>query len=137
MFCYCGNCVKMKLVQESVCCRSIKSPVLSEDGGCVTENPHIRKFLDKDVLEVNLRSVWAMGCADTETSDISNRNLRYSAYRSIHLFLKKKKLVGKSFRQALPSCVVSFVRNTYPDPDASYTGFIQNSPVFTRKRRLK
>ena len=63
----------MKLLQESKCCRSLKAPIISEDVGCVTENPQIRKFLDKDVLEVNLRSVWAMGCADTETSDISNR----------------------------------------------------------------
>ena len=65
----------MKLQQESVCCRSLKlkAPIIYADVSCVTENPHIRKFLDKDVLEVNLRSVWAMGCADTETSDISNR----------------------------------------------------------------
>ena len=83
VFCSCGNCVKMKLRQESTCCRSLKSPIISEDGSCVTENPHIRKFLDKDVLEVNLRSVWAMGCEDTETSDISNR---YNAKKGYYIF---------------------------------------------------
>jgi hypothetical protein len=64
------------------------------------------------------------------------RNLRYSAYRSTYLWLKKKKTKGKSFREALPSCVVNYIRNLYPDN--LYTGFIATkSPVFTRKKLKK
>ena len=40
---------------------------------CILDHPFILKFLDRDVLEVNLRSVWAMGCDDTETTDINNK----------------------------------------------------------------
>ena len=64
------------------------------------------------------------------------RNLRYSAYRSIYLWLKKKKTKRKSFREALPSCIVNYIRHLYPDN--LYTGFIANkSPVFTRKKVRK
>ena len=45
--------------------------------------------------------------------------------------LSTKKKCG---RIPLPSCLVSFVRALYPDIDHQYTGFVQRSPVFKRKR---
>ena len=63
------------------------------------------------------------------------RNLRYSAYRSIYLWLIKKRNKKKSFRKALPSCVVTYIRQLYPD--TTYRGFLPatKSPIFKNKRR--
>ena len=85
------------------------------------------------MLEVNLKLIWSCGVYETKDQTISNRNMRYSAYRSLNLWLNTKK---KSGRVSLPSCIVNFVRDTYPDVNNEYTGYIK-SPIFTKKRLKK
>merc|ERR1712098_225079 len=93
-------------------------------GMCVLDHEDFKILTHKVALEANLKSVWNAGINDTANQDISNVNLRYAAYRSLFGWLCKGKQ-RKSLRSSLPSCVVSKVREMYPDPDAIYTGFRQ------------
>ena len=77
------------------------------------------------------QQIWKIGSNNNnsfflEISCYIDRNFRFAAYRSLFFWLYKKK--GKKageFRSALPSCLVSLVRQKYPEDDQnSYTGFI-------------
>ena len=102
-------------------------------GECICSHEDFLKLLDPFVLQVNLKIIWSCGVYETETKEASNNNLRYSAYRSLHAWLDNNKKIGG--RKALPSCIVSYVKLKYPDPDGQYTGFVPSSPVFKRKTR--
>ena len=116
-YCSCTNCCKMDTVEESSCCHSKKKLM---PGACITDDETFNLLLNPTVLEVNLRSVWSAGVIDTKDKEINNENLRYSAYRSIYLWLNKRRKFKKG-RFPLPSCVVAAVRKKYPSN--LYKGF--------------
>jgi hypothetical protein len=101
-------------------------------GECICLHEDFLKLLDPFVLQINLKIIWSCGVYETETKEASNNNLRYSAYRSLNAWLGNKKMGG---RKPLPSCVTSYVKLKYPDPEGQYTGFVASSPVFKRKAR--
>ena len=84
-------------------------------------------------LKINLFQISKeMFLSGTNSKYFLSRNLRYSAYRSIHIWLNKGEK-SKSGRYALPSCAVNNVRAKFPS--LSYTGFQKKSPVFKKCRR--
>ncbi|KAG8553877.1 hypothetical protein GDO81_003586, partial [Engystomops pustulosus] len=51
----------------------------------------------------------------------ANRSLRYAANRSYTAWVHGH--LGKHYRIPIPSCVVSKIRNSYPEQSGQYTGF--------------
>ena len=49
------------------------------------------------------------------------RTYRYAAYRQFTMWIYGH--LGRHIRQVVPSCVVSFIRQFYPEPSGVYTGF--------------
>eukprot|EP00092_Neocalanus_flemingeri_P031343 GFUD01034041.1.p1 GENE.GFUD01034041.1~~GFUD01034041.1.p1 ORF type:complete len:198 (+),score=29.67 GFUD01034041.1:42-635(+) len=133
-FCKCTKCTVMPTREENVCCKNKRFSVSMPDSSCVTEHEDFDKIVNKTVLTINLKTVWNTGLVDTNDTDISNRNLRYSAYRSLCIWLRNGKR-KKSYRSSLPSCVVTSVRQLYPD--ATYTGYRLRSPVLQKKMNPK
>ena len=54
-------------------------------GHCITEHMDFKKIIDRTVLEVNLKLLWSCG-EETGDGELFNANLRYSAYRSLHVW---------------------------------------------------
>eukprot|EP00092_Neocalanus_flemingeri_P088699 GFUD01112109.1.p1 GENE.GFUD01112109.1~~GFUD01112109.1.p1 ORF type:complete len:106 (-),score=29.66 GFUD01112109.1:18-335(-) len=94
--------------------------------GCFADDEFINMLLHPVMLEVSLRNIW---CSDKDSLPVSsstlcNRNLRYSAYRSIFFFLFRRNERKKNYRTALPSCLVDEVRRRYPEDSVNkYVGF--------------
>ena len=51
-----------------------------------------------------------------------HRSYRYAAYRQLSWFTYTK--LGRYVRRIIPSCVVNIIRQTFPEPDGSYTNFV-------------
>ena len=68
------------------------------------------------------------------TESLYSRNLRYSAYRSLHIWLNRGKKKTKTGRYPIPSCAVNAVRLMFPSTE--YTGFQRKSPVFKKSRKM-
>ena len=49
----------------------------------------------------------------------SNRNMRFGAYYGMSLFLN-----GHSKRKPLPACLMKNIRETFPDNNGAYQGFL-------------
>ena len=100
---------------------------------CITEHPLVPQILSKEMLTINILTLWD---ATRSSSEINNRNLRFAAYRSLFFWLYKKKgKKGRQFRSALPACLVNLVRQTFPEEDQkAYTGFIP-TPLSALKRK--
>ena len=129
-FCTCGHCQIMPTRPENICCSDKKFLIKMPKGVCVISHEDFGKIINKTVLTLRLKSLWSSGVFETDTQELCNENLRYSGYRSLFLWLLKE-----GSRSSLPSCVVKTLRNTYPDPNETYTGFVPKSPVFKRSKR--
>ena len=53
---------------------------------------------------------------------LPNNTLRYGSYRMITNWIHGK--LGWKNRKVLPSCIVKYIRRTYPDENEDYTGFM-------------
>lgn len=114
-WCKCSRCTQMPTEEEQVCCRTKVGPCI-----LVTAASDIRTVvLDRRVLAaaVNCRNdLFAL------RDDInSHRTLRHTAYRQYVLW--KFGRLGAGNRVVIPSCVVTKIRNNYPEPSGIYTGF--------------
>jgi hypothetical protein len=54
-------------------------------------------------------------------SNMENRNYRYHAYRNYIDFMHG--YLGKRNRRVIPACVVSLIRQKWPDPHGNYIGY--------------
>ena len=132
------------LLKGKICFMIFHSPMPHfSDMKCICDHPLVSSILNKEILRIQLLTLW-----DTTRSsaDINNRclpcfyffsfnytelvlrNLRFSSYRSIYFWIYGKKNPTKKFRLALPSCLVSLVREMYPEDTGVYTGFINKLP---------
>merc|ERR1719154_267069 len=87
-FCKCNNCIMMESEVENVCCKANKFCVKMPDSICVTEHEDFLTIINKTVLTINLKTIWNSGVIDTDSTDITNKNLRYSAYRSLFIWIR-------------------------------------------------
>ena len=105
-------------------------------GVCLSSHSDFAKLIDDLVLEINLKLIWSCGVFETETQDLNFVNYRYAAYCALDMWLGGKKKMGRGVgRSPLPSCLVSAVREKYPDEDEHYTGFLDKSPVFKKRKK--
>ena len=112
------------------------------DLDCLCSHPLVTSILDKEILRIQLLTLWD---STRSSADISNkyagvlvfnnllatylyRNLRFSSYRSLYFWIHGKKNPSREFRSALPSCLVSLVKQSYPEADGVYTGFVRKLP---------
>eukprot|EP00092_Neocalanus_flemingeri_P094459 GFUD01120132.1.p1 GENE.GFUD01120132.1~~GFUD01120132.1.p1 ORF type:complete len:192 (+),score=18.51 GFUD01120132.1:45-620(+) len=124
-FCQCEKCILMAAEAENICCKARKFCIAMPESKCVTEHEDFKTIINKTVLTINLKTIWNTGAIDTDDTEISHKNLRYSAYRSLFIWLRNGKRKN--------SCVVNSVRQLYPD--VAYTGFCERSPVYKKARK--
>ncbi|XP_043920440.1 uncharacterized protein LOC122796034 [Protopterus annectens] len=112
-WCVCTNCRVMPTEVESVCCSYDPQDcisVLQEMQECV---------LPRSVLQIAhayRTSVFGL----PQEADENKRN-RHTAYRQFTLWRYGR--LGSRVRRPIPSCCIWRIRDKYPDPQGSYTGF--------------
>ena len=112
-WCKCGICIAMPDPDENKCCNRVI---------CVTSYQIFRKIcVDRDVLRLQ---ILARCDLRAEPMEFTTNSLRKAAYQQYAL-LKYGKL-GRLNRRILPSCVVTMIRKSYPDPNDQYMGFKPN-----------
>ena len=128
-WCTCGLCERMP-TEESICCN--ESYTIHKHRGdyqCITsvglfkelvlnkEGLLYSRFLHSRCMDEEKRSKYLQ-------TELDNRKLRYLAYKSFINMLSCNEL-GRQIRYVLPACVVSAVRNVFPNTDGQpYTGYV-------------
>lgn len=123
--CMCGKCGTMSAAEQKCCSRYRKLQTVLGDTGkrCVTDVDYFATVcLDTHVLYAALITI-AEYQADTtpQYGSLSNKSFRHAAYvQYVRLFYGR---LGANRRLILPACVVTKVRNTFPETDGIYVGF--------------
>jgi len=113
-WCHCGHCRQMPRPEEQLCCRRTH-------GNCLLETAA------RDINDVVLRrSVILVAVRDMNdvfayNNQPANDNFRHAAYRQFVLWRYER--LGSGNRVVIPSCVVWAIRDRFPSPDGTYTGF--------------
>ena len=55
--------------------------------GCIVNHKDFPTIINRQVLEINLKVLWSNGIVNTDEEEINENNLRYSAYRSLNVWL--------------------------------------------------
>ncbi|XP_043927723.1 P2X purinoceptor 7-like [Protopterus annectens] len=116
-WCVCNNCQVMPTEVESVCCSYELQDcisVLQEMQECV---------LPRSVLQVAHAYRSAVFGLPQEADE--NKRNRHTAYRQFTLWRYGR--LGSRVRRPIPSSCVWHIRDKYPDPQGSYTGFHPSS----------
>jgi hypothetical protein len=79
----------------------------------------MQKIVDPFVLNL-ARKLRKDILVSAEEVDI-HKNMRHTTYRQFVLWLCGR--LGPGNRQVIPSCCVQRIREAYPDPNGSYTGY--------------
>ncbi|XP_068122633.1 P2X purinoceptor 7-like isoform X2 [Hyperolius riggenbachi] len=122
-WCKCGNCMQMPTLRESQCCNQIEAicQKFKEDITCVTQIPYFSNtFVNTEAVENFFR--FHPNVTEHPDERLYNRKLRQTAYRAFTVWLYG--YLGKRRKRAIPSCVVKRIRETFPDPEHLYKGFI-------------
>jgi len=146
--CVCGKCLKMNKAEEQHCCRYDLNCVSILDQAALTGFDKSERTVTNEVVichsKVQLSCIteldeFATVCLAPATlrmvlEDLSEReeserpditippeSYRYAAYRTFTKWARRRG--RKGHRHVIPSCVVTSIRKTYPDPNHVYTGF--------------
>ena len=127
-WCKCDNCSLMASEIENYCCNDSGAVVEildSDQANCIVECQKFKDFTEnRNVLELLAYAGSNQKLARDKDNNVKDEGLRYACYRS-YLHMIKIYGTGKAQRVVLPSCVVTKVRELYPDPSGLYTGFKQ------------
>ena len=126
--CHCGDNCGPPVDSYSVTCCNV--------AGCITTKPAFLKITDKEVLEM---MIMKESVETQENLVVSNKTLRYMAYRAVFYHLKTKEKgvnwnnpslkIEKGDRIPLHLCIVTKIRSMYPEIDSTqYTGFKRKLP---------
>ncbi|XP_071970653.1 uncharacterized protein [Engystomops pustulosus] len=118
-WCRCSCCRLMPVPWESLCCREL-SPMEVPSGShqCITQYSQFEKrVLDRDWLVALLQ--FSTDLTNAEFLEHERRHLRMAAYRSF--LVQTHGPQDKGQRLPIPSCVISAIREKFPDPNMEYT----------------
>lgn len=127
-FCECGNCVDSN-AKEAVCCtsRDELQELITQPHHCITET-----YLFEGLLSQGLeytRFIHASSIKDPKkrnnylNTPLTDSLKRHLLYRNFVIMANRGHPLGKNNRVVIPSCVVSKIRDKYPEEDNSYHGF--------------
>ena len=131
-WCSCENCTITSSEIEAVCCndRPEIMELLPEPGHCVTHLDFFRQQLMSDdsltyrlILASTIKSETAR--QQYLSKEFTNRLKRHLAYRTYLIIVNNSCPLGRYNRVVIPRCVVSKIREKYPEvSDSLYTGFL-------------
>ncbi|XP_064467678.1 P2X purinoceptor 7-like [Ornithodoros turicata] len=118
-WCACGNCSAMPMAREEVCCTSIAEVRRRCPDGCIVDHSDFQTLcLTTVVMEV--MGIEYKKCGLLLGKE-PNEIWRHIAYRNFASWIWGP--LPEEDRRVLPSCVVMAIRNNFPSPSGSYTGF--------------
>ncbi|XP_053569488.1 uncharacterized protein LOC128659927 [Bombina bombina] len=119
-WCVCGNCQAMPTTRESICCRDVENiySKIPDGSSCICEDPYVSISLTSRQYLVQVYRLLAS--YKKIPNNPNERDLRKISYRSFTIFAHG--YLGLRNRKAIPSCVVSTIRNAFPAPDRMYVG---------------
>ncbi|XP_056419591.1 uncharacterized protein LOC130361053 [Hyla sarda] len=120
-WCKCRKCNLMTSVVESICCTEYAQVnSFCEEYECATLHPDFTTcILTKRCLKINM--VFVNGITERQLHKDENRQYRWTAYKAFTVMIYG--FLGGKNRVPIPSCVINKIRKTFPDVDATYTGF--------------
>ncbi|XP_043918790.1 P2X purinoceptor 7-like [Protopterus annectens] len=130
-WCTCEKCVLMNTPQECYCCVSshrarakIAQLELAVQPVCITDHTDFEMAcLTPLVLELILRSMHYV-TRRSRSIQWTNRLYRVVAYRAYVLWIFENRRLGRGNRVVIPACVVSRIRQKFPEDDNEYVGFL-------------
>lgn len=116
-WCRCAHCREMPTDVEKKCC-------LHTPENCISTVPHFEAYIIQTGVLRLARRLWNEFRAVYDEPDLGedNRQFRHAAYRQYVAW--RHGSLGAGRRVVIPSCVVWRIRDTFPDPTETYTGFI-------------
>nr|XP_054761146.1 uncharacterized protein LOC129267461 [Lytechinus pictus] len=118
-WCSCRNCPEMQTDVESLCCRELNRCRKIQTNGCIIDSKEFKVLcLDKP----SLRAFLSFRSKDHQIpGDMGNKSYRFAAFRIWSDYLHG--YMGKGVRWPLPACVVTRVRQEFPNKTGVYDGF--------------
>uniref|UniRef100_A0A803JMB7 Uncharacterized LOC116408826 n=2 Tax=Xenopus tropicalis TaxID=8364 RepID=A0A803JMB7_XENTR len=129
-WCECGTCASMPTEIESLCC--FEEPRIHNNipdtAFCITDHDDFNgKCLDPVNVAHYYRLINVKKRKNPKHS-VYQRGLRKAAYRSFTAWMYG--YLGGNNRKPIPSCVVNKIRESFPDPNGRYTGFLYPHDYF-------
>ena len=121
-WCKCRKCPPMSTDKESVCCRELdEAHSKIGDHSCITCNSSFERVcLDSEVLQTALVAMRDVRFEDYQ-NPIPQRTFRLAAYRQFTWWIHTR--LGRSVRRIIPACVVTSIRQHYPEESGVHTEF--------------
>uniref|UniRef100_A0A914Z1L7 P2X purinoreceptor 7 intracellular domain-containing protein n=1 Tax=Panagrolaimus superbus TaxID=310955 RepID=A0A914Z1L7_9BILA len=134
-YCSCANCRPMKQPAEAFCCKEIGRSTTSwainfnkfMASGCICQDNRIKSVVGNKIeLDIFIDTVKGLSNPENEDVELMGRNYRFALYKKLTIMIHG--YIGAKQRMPLPSCLVAFVRATYPEEDEEdYCGFLDAS----------
>lgn len=123
------RCVAMPLQLENRCCRTedLSNTHIPDFNSttCITETDIMKVILSPEHIQADWmydqRYLGKRG-QSIMFHNMTLKNYRYHAYRCYIFYIYG--LLGRYNRKVIPSCVVNFIRQKWPDPMNNYVGFL-------------
>lgn len=116
-WCVCRNCRNMPTLLEQKCCQQ-------QPQNCISLLPHFEVYILQEGALRLARRIWNDLRAEVDGQEMgeSNRQFCYMAYRTFVVW--QYGILGPGNRIVIPSCCVWRIRDSFPDPNGIYVGFI-------------
>lgn len=117
-WCKCSHCIQNINIAEKICCKNPQM-LFEEEFDCITKTTSFANVcLDKNVLKA------AMGAwreFRDETRSPENKNYRFISYKQYIWW--SYGYLGKNKRKPLPNCVITKIRDIYPEQSGNYVQY--------------
>ncbi|CAH1267813.1 P2RX7 [Branchiostoma lanceolatum] len=118
-WCTCGHCREMPTDLERQCC-------VGGPASCISTLADMDLYiLDEGILR--LARAYRNDLLGLQDGQDEVKEFRHAAYRQFLLWQSGRLYDGN--KVVIPSCCVWRIRDTFPDPNAQYTGYIPNRKV--------
>lgn len=129
-WCSCEKCKLMSHPRENICCSENDCIMnLKGDVSCVTDCPiFLNHILSKDGLYITRQMILQTTINSYKKrmlkKELDNKAWRFLAYRQFVFWINHWANLGKGNRVVIPSCVVTKIRDSFPEESGFYVGFI-------------